>query len=743
MTIFSKPVTLIFSSIAVVTTAVFSLCSDDGWGMYDWTSNFAPESYVDDKSYEQLFYSANMFYGDEWYDNAHSNRFGSSIVNDWKSYLGNKISDKDLNYYILNDSSTKDVKTITKLISTNKTDQKWSKKYDLKDDKTRKFFTFINLAKSLEPYTNNTANWNYNTDSMDAMNYMTVAEAKKIENIYNLAKDPFLKSRYWFLTMKAYFYSANKNEAVNFFNKTQATQERNDLYYRGVAYLAGVMYKKKDYARSNFMYSLVFDQCPKLRVVATYCFHPQEDKDFQQSLAMAKSNSQKASLWALYGYYADPTQAISKIYELDPKNKHLDYLLTRAINIEENKLNAIDWSYEYGNKPTMKNQVLDPKLYQLATTIANAKNTNSPYMWNTVAGYLEIIKGNHKGAESYLALAEKNIPNTILAKEQLRLFQLFNTIASVKKMDAASESKLLPELKWLFNAEKLRAEGSKLRANFLTAWSRNYIATLYKKQGNEVLAELFFREKEFYLNPERTEKMQNHLLKSNFTDWEKLAQSLYNVSLDDIYEFKAIKLAYKNQIQQAIAELEKSNKNKETVLYGNPFNGNIMDCNDCDHVAYQKTKFSKISFLKKVQEMQNSLASGNDKFNNAILLGNAFYNMSHYGNARLFYANKIINQYGYDIDKLYQDMLFSNKLSQDYYQKAFAAASNDEQKAKAVYLLTKIERNDFYLSSTYKPFEVDYIVFNGYKKLMKEYSKTKYYQEVIRECGYFRNVAGN
>jgi hypothetical protein len=743
MTIFSKPVTLIFSSIAVVTTAVFSLCADGDWDWYGGNSNFAPESYVDDKSYEQLFYSSNMFYGEDWYDNAHSNRFGSSIVSDWKNYLGNKINDNELNFFILNDSSAKDVKEITKLISANKTDRKWSKKYDLKDDKTRKFFTFINLAKSLEAYSNNTANWNYNTDSMDPLNYMSVGEAKKIENVYNVAKDPFLKSRYWFLTMKAYFYSTDRNQVTNFFNKTQATQERNELYYRGVSYVAGVMYKNKDYARSNFMYSLVFEQCPKLRVVATYCFHPQEDKDFQQSLAMAKNNTQKASLWALYGYYADVTQAIGKIYELDPKNKHLDYLLTRAINIEENKLNATDWNYEYGNKTTIKNQALDPKLYQLVTTIANSKNTNSPHMWNIVAGYLEIIKGNNKAAENYLTLAEKNIPNTKLAKEQLKLFQVFNAVASVKKMEAATENKLLPELQWLFNAEKTRAEGSKLRTNFLTGWSRNYIAALYKKQGNEVMAELFFRENDFYLNPERIEKMQSYFLKRQFSDWEKFAQSLYNVSLDDIYEFKAIKLAYKNQIPQAIAELEKTVKNKETVLLGNPFNGNIMDCNDCDHAAYQKTKFSKITFLKKIQEMQVSLAAGNDKFNNAILLGNAFYNMSFYGNARVFYDNKIINQYGNSIDELYQSILFNNKLTLEYYQNAFAAASNDEQKAKAVYLLTKIERNDFYKTPAHIPWEVDYIVFNGYKKLMKDYSKTKYYQEVIRECGYFRKVAGN
>lgn len=742
MTLFSKPVTLIFSSVAAIATAVFSLCADGGWDWFDETSNFAPEAYVDDASYEQLFYSSNMFYGNEWYDNAHSNRFGSSIVADWQTYLDKKISEKDLNYFILSDSSTKSVKEITKLISANKQDKKWAK-YDLKESKIRKFFTFINLAKSLEPYTNNTTSWNYETDSMDPMNAMPVKQAKEVENVYNVAKDPFLKSRYWLLTMKAYFYSSDRNQAINFFNKTQESQERNELYYRGVSYVAGVMYKNKDYAKSNFMYSLVFDNCPKLRVVATYCFHPQEDKDFQQSMALAKTNSQKAALWTLYGYYADAVQAMDKIYALDPKNKHLDYLLTRAINLEENKMNSTDWNYDYGRKATLKNQVLDPKLYALVTKTAQAKNTHSPYMWDIVAGYLEIIKGNNKVAANYFSQAEKNIPDTSLAKEQLRLFKVFNEVASVKKIDPVAENKLLSELQWLYTSNKSRTEGTKLRSGFLTNWTRNYIAALYKKQGNEVMAELFFREKEFYLNPERTEKMQAYLLKGKYSDWDKLAQSLYSIALEDIYEYKAIKLAYKNQIPQAIAELEKSGKTKETVLYGNPFNGNIKDCNDCDHAAYQKTKFSKIAFLKKIQEMQNSLAGGTDKYNNAILLGNAFYNMSFYGNARVFYDNKIINQYGNYIDDLYEEMLMGNHQAQEYYQKAFASASNDEQRAKAIFMATKTERNDFYRSPAFKPSEVDFIYFNGYKKLMKDYSKTKYYQEVIRECGYFSSLAGN
>ncbi|MGH2664983.1 hypothetical protein [Flavobacterium sp.] len=742
MSVFSKPIMQISSAVLVAVVSILSLCADGDWDWVGGYSSFAPESYVQDKSYNKLFYTTNMFYGDSGYDDEYSNRFSNSVVAQWKDYLGGKISDKNLEYLILNDSAKTEIIEVAKAIS-KKSSNAWAKKYDLKNDKIRNFFVFFNLAKSIEVFANTRLSWNYDEGGYNKQDVLKIAQAKKIESVYITVKDPFLKSRYWFQAMKAHFYSENKNNAVTFFNKTQAEVSRNELYYRGLSYVAGVLYKNKDYSRSNFLYSIVFDNCPGLRTVATYCFHPQQDSDFKESLNLAKTNQQKAALWALYGYYADEVSAIENIYALDAKNPHLDYLLTRAINIAESKMNSSDWNYEYGKKVTVDKTHLNDKLYQIITKVTVDKKVPNLYMWQIAAGYFEVIKNNNNAASDYFSQAEKNIPDTELAKNQLRLFQVFNEVASVKKIDAAAENKLLPHLEWLFSLEKTNGYSSSLRYNFLTNWTKSYLSVLYKNRKNDVLAELFSREKDFYLNPERVKNMEAFFNKSQKSNWEKLAQSLYNVTLDDVYEFKAIQLTYNNQIEKAIEQLEKTKEAKEVILSGNPFNGNVKDCNDCDHSAYQKTKFTKLSFLKKMLEMQNGLASGADNYNNNLLLGNAFYNLSYYGNARVFYGNRIVNQYGNYIDDHYQNMLMGNQLSGIYYQKAFEEAKNDEQKAKSIYMLSKIERNEFYKTPQFKPYEIDFVVWNGFKKLKKDYSKTKYYQEVINECGYFRKYSEN
>lgn len=242
--------------------------------------------------------------------------------------------------------------------------------------------------------------------------------------------------------------------------------------------------------------------------------------------------------------------------------------------------------------------------------------------------------------------------------------------------------------------------------------------------------------------------MKQFLKKTGKTEMEQTAEKIYNLKLKDISNFQAIKATFQNKIPQAIAYMKEYENEGTLEFFGNPFNGNIKDCHDCEHVAYQKRKFTEIDFLSLINEIQGKLAKNEDVYNNSLLLGNAFYNISHFGNARIFYEKNIV---GYGSSPTYfrdamKRMIVDCSVSKMYYQKAFAAAANKEQKAKCIYLLAKCERNDFYneryyfQNKNYWDFygdKVNFLAWNGFKTLEKEYSDTKYYQDVIRECGYF------
>jgi hypothetical protein len=238
------------------------------------------------------------------------------------------------------------------------------------------------------------------------------------------------------------------------------------------------------------------------------------------------------------------------------------------------------------------------------------------------------------------------------------------------------------------------------------------------------------------------------LKKSDKSEIEKIGSGIYSLKLHEISYFQAIKATFKNKIPEAIAFLKEADSVQYMVFLGNPFNGNIKDCHDCEHAAYQKKKYSFLDFLTTIKTMQDKVALKEDLYTNSLLLGNAFYNISHFGNGRIFYEMNIVG-YGsspYSFRDPMKNMITNCDLPKMYYQKAFESASTKEQKAKCLYLMSKCERNQYY-NNKYKTTNsvweiqddnVNFIAWNGFKALKKDYWDTQYYQEVLAECGYFK-----
>ena len=744
---FLKKLLIAFSALALLVYGTIFACADGDWG-WSFDSNFTPETFVD-KSYSPLFLSTDVFYG-IGFDTDHRTRFNSENIKDWSTYLEGKIDEKDLTFFLTDSSSTDvaDLNIYYKKGKTNKWTEKWNKKFNINDSKVKDFLIFLSDAQFVETYsTQQFDSWNYDEtvkpEVLSDSNWIKLLVKK-----YSDTKDPFLKNRYWFLIVKANFYSDKPANGITFFNQTEKSAPKNTLYYRALAYVAGIEYKQKHYAKSNFLYSQVFDKCPTMRVVSAYCFHPQEQKDWKQSLAMAKTNDEKAALWAIQGYYNDEERAIAEIYKLQPKNQHLDYLLTRLINNQENK---IDQSFKdktvLENKKRTKDSIQKSTI-NLVTKIAESDKTSKPYLWNVAAGYLETLNGNFKQADKNFIEAENKMPKTPLAIDQVRLLRFVNNLSKIDQLNPENEKTLLADLSWLyFGLPKNAVEN--FRYENASAWSKNYLATLYRSQKNTVMTEIFNHESNFYDNEKQLLNMKAFLSKANKTELEKIGTSTYEIKLADINYFQAVKATFDNKIPEAIAFMKQSDKLQNTVFYGNPFLGNIKDCHDCDHQATQKKKYTMLDFLTIIQKMQNDIAKKVDVYNNSLLLGHAFYNITHFGNGRLFYEGNIAGS-GSTPDFFrdpIRDMITNCSLAKAYYEKAFSAAKNNEQKAKTQYMIAKCERNDYYNKKYYslnlstwdiQDDQTNFIAWQGFQNIKANYSKTKYYKEIINECGYFK-----
>ncbi len=570
---------------------------------------------------------------------------------------------------------------------------------------------------------------------------------RELQNGFTKSTDIFLKERYWFQLVRSNFFNGSPQQTVDVFTAAEKNMPHDKIYFRSLSYAAGAYHKIKNYSKANYYYSLVYDSCNELKTSAHYSFHPQEEKDWNTTLAMCRSNNEKATLWQMLGiFYADEQRAISEIYQINPASEKLDLLLARAINKYEQK-----FSYKGDNPMYIPlDTAAASGLPVLVTKIATAANTSKPWVWQMAAGYINTLDEKYTAANTWFAKAAKTIPATKAAQAQLRLLKLINTIGQAKRIDDKTEKEVLNDIEWLKNFDGKTIP--ELRYNDAFAWLKQKMAAKYWRQKEWVKSECFTSSSNFYVDNNRVEALKTFLSKTDKTAYEKLCADLCVKKTDDLFEYQAIQLTYADSLDAAIAKMEKAGAGATIELPGNPFNGKIQDCHDCDHAAAQKIKYTKLSLLKKLKELKDKVNAGSDVYNNAMLLANAHYNISHFGNGRFFYESKILGSDQSDpsyIDSVFRKMLTGMNVATKYYTLSLQNAATDEQKAKCQYMLAKCQRNQWYFINIYSKGDSpygrtenlpDFIAWDGFKAL-KQYSNTQYYKDVIKECGYFKTYS--
>ena len=737
-----KKCVILFSVFITSCIVIIIACSGIDFTYY---SHFSPEVSDIDSSFEPMFISEELFYNYSEFE-YYSQRFNTNIIDEWSVYLEDRIPIKEIEYFLLDNNSTKEINELYANVQNSNKSGILNSRFSVIDSKVKGFIQFLYFAKQIEAISlQQLGVWDIEQGMKK--NFASPEIIAELENRYHIESDPFLKNRYWFQVAKAKYYSIDKSSIISFFDKTKETVKKNNLYYRALSYVAGAHYKQRNYTLSNYLYSIVYYNCKEMRSIAAYNFHPQEQSDFDSSLQLASNNNEKIALWTLYGYYADELKAIREISKLDTKNEHIDFLLAHFINNEEKRLNSeaeLKNAVEYKN--ILKENV-NPEAVLLIDSIARQENTSRPFLWYMGAGYFQILAGNYKLADIYLEKSSKLISNKPLAVNQIRLLQLVNNILRIDSITKQHEEKLVSELDWLYN--KCPNDSTKsFRYNHTVSWSKYYLSSLYKSQGNHVFSEILDPSTNYYINQNNIDKMIEYFTKKDMSSWDSILIGQYEFTLSDLYDYVSIKntYIYPENLDKAIYFMELSQHSNDT-LDCDPFLGRIKDICECTEGNIPNIRFTKIDLLRRMKDLQLLIAKGERTYEHYLALGNAFYNITYFGNSREFYFNAIINNYGIYIDPLYKSWLLNSSIANTYFNNALQVANNNEQKALCVYMMSKCERNTFYTERYYEDGflrdsynqDTNYLAWNGFVKLKNEYSHTSFYKQVIKECGYFKS----
>jgi len=710
-------------------------CSGGDWDGSEG-SMFTPHI-INQKQSEAFFRTLSTpFY--DGYDDDRAVAFNDQNKAEWAAFFDHKLSQETIGYWLYKAS----LKQIDSMIfdikgkPANLTAESRSNSLKaMPAGKATSFLYYTGFAKRNETFAAPPEEYSWDPKPAPVSEVSITKQIAGGLNFYTRATEPFMKERYAFQLERLYFFNKEYDKTVSFYNENESGfKAGGSIWWRALGYKAAALYRQKKYAESNQIYATIFDRYEPMRKSAYLSFHPLPKGEWEQCLALAKSTREKEVLWQLKGLYGHEVEAMREILKLNPSSQLADLLLVRAVNIEE-------WNIEsssYEDKKAGKAYPVDKNLLAfLNETSATIQSPNAA-AWHLAAAYLNDIQGNYAQAEIQMKRAEKFNATSPINKAQYHLIAVYGALKKTTAMSEKQEAAMLNDLKVLFGKE---SELSDFRSSKARTWTRRTLAELYLKKGEAEKAELIFPG----INPKQfdaTDNIKNMIAyyeKPNPSAFEKLFFEVASLQKHDYQELLGIRYAQQDKLEEALLAL-KAAGNKET-LYGNPFTIHIKDCHDCDHEAVQKTKYTKASFIEKMIEMKGIAQSKPaEAAQNYFLVANGFYNMTYFGNARLFYDNRVDNTiYLYEHGPTPEE---NNDLALKYYLLALQSATDKEFKAKCTFMAAKCEQNAFFMN-TPANYKGDFRSGIYFASLKKDYSATKYYQEIIKECGYFKTYLGN
>jgi hypothetical protein len=554
------------------------------------------------------------------------------------------------------------------------------------------------------------------------------------------SKHPFLTQRYAFLALKILFYQREWGAAIEFAAKQAAVlaTPSTSLGWRARYYVAGALLRNGERGRANLELARIHAAYPALAGAAANDFRPMEESDWRESLALAKTAKEKAELWRLVGITRDGVVAIREIQKLDPRSPLMAMLLARELERSESRTSDV-----YGMSPDPKGEALQKRefatLEQLAMTIAAAPGADRPWLATLMAGHLAAKRGDLAAAKPRLLAALAARPGDVRVKSQVKA-----SLAMALALDGGGASK--PAASPLLTRERGDAiavamkeiDPAFARIGLVRKEVRGTLAKAYAAAGKLVEAELL--QPGFVAQtPATSGKWQDvSFLKALIARATQTASPFDAFLTGETYPREQLEqeLALRYVVAGAFSEAAKvfaAGTATSVRLGTDPFVIHILDCHDCDHERYAEAPWTHASFAARLAELERTAnGKGEPAAAAALALGNALYNITWYGNARVVLRDT-------------HQAVSAPRAAERWYKRAYELSRSRELRAKAAFLAAKAELGSLMAaaeqaasdSGEYTAGSTDLPIPKTWFPVFETFADTRYYREVLSECSHF------
>jgi hypothetical protein len=625
---------------------------------------------------------------------------------------------------------------------------------------------YLVFAKEVEPLaTAGQSNWETSPakDSIRMLELSLAAEAQARKT-----KRPFLKCRYVYQAARLAHYCSHYTRCLDLCKEFRSVAQRDSYIDRSMQALeAGAMKHLGDYAGARYHFAMQFDKYYKdnydfyysnfaystplkwsydhtdgfLLPPLTHSF-PDSSSGYQ----LCKNKHEQTVMFFLdaYGGNSPELEAIKKIYALEPGSEYLDVLLIRTFcEIEaggffhKRKLTIRElMEYKYGGEPLVP-------FRQFVDYALKKGNLKRPYLWQYALGHLAFMQKDFASARISFALAAKQAPAEVPVKQQAQIMEILMEVELASTIDGAFETKETSKLDFMKSVCK---QDDRERYLYLR------LAQRYEEQGDSVKALCCYAQT--FSAVDLTQNAESHPLgkiidwlgNPNKTPFELYLQSRFNYSPAKVNEIQGTVYLRAHHLQEAANCFEKAGA--LDTLPADPFLDRMIDCHDCDFIAKKETNYTKLTLVKRLMALEKKSNDGGEgRAIAAYQAGNAYYNMSFYGNSWMSQA-----YFRSDYDTV--DQFLDCSVARYFYEKARKLSDDREFQARCVYMEAKCEQNAYYQMGKIL-FEESFDernkrkpalakgYYKSYELLSGSYADTKFYQEAIKECSYFRGYVNS
>ncbi len=630
----------------------------------------------------------------------------------------------------------------------------------LQTNKCEEAVDYLIFAKRCEPHVVAGNNWKPSQRDTVTMQFLIKDGLKEFKK----TKSHYFRLRYAYQIIRLAHYKRDYQQTLDLYDNLMPKTDNDPSIIEDwiLGHKAGALMGLGRNVEASYLYSKIFQNTPSKRESAYRSFLIKTDEEWLECLRLCQSDAERATLYAMRANdpNSNAAEEMAKIYEIDPKNEHLELLLVREIQKLEKDLLGLDFNKK--KKSNRRNHNIPRKqagknlldLLQLVLKVSEKNDTNTPDLWHIAEGYLELLGGDYYAAKNTLEELQGNVSSVIL-EEQLEALMMVANIDGLEAVNTEMEDLIV---------DYERSDLFKKYPDF-GKFVKDKLTHLYAEQGFRGKAFL----EEYTLNQLKYNPqlpiIEELIAICRKEDKSKLEKEMVMKSdgvttiESDLWDIKGTYYLGQMQLESALeAYRQMPRKDRDQFGLFNPFREEFVDCVNCrviDTAGYNKTVI-----LEQILELEYKAKADMEK--GAFYyyqIGNALYNMTYFGYEWEVadYFRSGASWYGLKTGEhvfTKPNAPFGNRetvncsLPLYYYDKAFRLASNNELAARAAFMAAKCQQNQFFTEkgSDYTTYgnQIPYVpnAYRQYFKIIKDYyAETQFYSEVVQECLYYEMYA--